>query len=160
MTPEEIIAELAQYEGHISGILSRFRDYNIADPDADIFSQVIIETADLLTDALGSNVYSTNIMRLYNYGVQNYTGRPSQKSVSEILSVIRAAHTQFTRNPELLKKKQAEEHTRRKENVFIIHGRDEAKWRELKDIIKNTFRLNPLLLAEQPDIGKTVIEKF
>ena len=60
---------------------------------ADIFSQVIIETADLLTDALGSNVYSTNIMRLYNYGVQNYTGRPSQKSVSEMpLCYPRGSH--------------------------------------------------------------------
>jgi predicted nucleotide-binding protein len=160
LTPQEIIADLAQYERRISGILSRFRDYKIADPDVDIFSQVIIETADLLTDALGSNSYSTNIMHLYNYGVQNYTGRPSYKSVTEILSVIRAAHTRLTRNPELLERKQAEEHTRRKENVFIIHGRDEAKWRELKDIIKDTFRLNPIILEEQPDIGKTVIEKF
>jgi predicted nucleotide-binding protein len=160
LTPQEIIAELAQYEARISGILSRFRDYQIADPDADIFSQVVIETADLLTDALGSNSYSTNIMNYYNYGVQNPSGRPSQKSVTEILAVIRAAHTRLTRNPEILNKKQAEEHTRQKEKVFIIHGRDEAKWRELKDIIANTFRLTPIILSEQPDIGKTSIEKF
>jgi hypothetical protein len=160
MTSQEIIAELARYEERISGILSRFRDYKIADTDADIFSQLIIETADPLTDALGSNSYSTNIMAYYNYGVRNYTGRPLQKSVTEILAVIRAAHTRLVRNPEFLEEKQAEEHAHRKEYVFIIHGRDEAKWRELKDIIKDTFRLNPIILNEQPDIGKTVIEKF
>jgi len=49
---------------------------------------------------------------------------------------------------------------RQREHVFIIHGRDEAKWRELKDIIANTFRLKPIILIEQPDNGKTVIEKF
>ena len=48
-----------------------------------------------------------------------------------------------------------------RENVFIIHGRDEAKWRELKDIIEDEFGLNPIVLVEQPDVGcKTVIEKF
>jgi len=160
LTAQEIIAELAQYEGRLSGILSRFRDYKIADTDADVFSQLVIETADLLTDALGSNSYSTNIMVYYNYGVRNYTGSPSQKSVTEILAVIRAAHTRLVRNPGFLEEKQAEEHTRRKENVFIIHGRDEAKWRELKDIVKDSFRLNPIILIEQPDFGKTVIEKF
>ena len=76
MTPEEIIAELARYEARISGILSRFRDYKIADPDADIFSQLVIETADLLTDALGANPYATNMMNYYNYGIRNLSGRP------------------------------------------------------------------------------------
>jgi predicted nucleotide-binding protein len=97
-------------------------------------------------------------MQHFNHG--NYLDGPSFSSVQGILAVIRAAHTRLKRNPKLLEKKQAEEHTRQKENIFVIHSRDEAKWRELKDIIKNTFRLNPLILAEQPDIGKTVIEKF
>ena len=61
----------------------------------------------------------------------------------------------------LLAQKQAQESLRHKENVFIIHGRDEAKWRELKDIVKSEFRLNPIVLFEQPDAGcQTVIEKF
>ena len=76
----------------------------------------------------------------------------------ELIAIFRMAHR-------LLKEghhqRKAEENLRRRENVFIIHGRDEAKWRELKDIIKTKFRLNPIVLLEQPDIGaKTVIEKF
>jgi predicted nucleotide-binding protein len=57
--------------------------------------------------------------------------------------------------------RKTEENFGQRENVFIIHGRDEAKWRELKDIIKSKFGLNPVVLLEQPDIGATtVIEKF
>ena len=49
----------------------------------------------------------------------------------------------------------------RQENIFIIHGRDEAKWRELKDLVKSELRLNPIVLLEQADAGcKTVVEKF
>ncbi len=45
-------------------------------------------------------------------------------------------------------------------NVFIIHGHDEAKWRELKTLIKDDFNLQPFILQELPDRGKTIIEKF
>lgn len=47
------------------------------------------------------------------------------------------------------------------QNVFIIHGHDEARWRELKQILHNDFGLNPIVLMEQPDRGATtIIEKF
>lgn len=46
-------------------------------------------------------------------------------------------------------------------NIFIIHGRDEAKWRELKDLVREQLGLNPIVLTEQPDTGaQSVIEKF
>lgn len=46
-------------------------------------------------------------------------------------------------------------------NVFIIHGANEAKWRELEKILKEDFSLNPVVLQEQPDGGcPTIIEKF
>ena len=74
-----------------------------------------------------------------------FIGAPSYHSVENILSVVRAAVTRFTRNPGLLSRRRAEENLRRRENVFIIHGRDEAKWRELKDIlILLSFGLIPL----------------
>lgn len=44
--------------------------------------------------------------------------------------------------------------------IFIIHGHDEAKLRELKDLIKNELELTPIILSEQPDKGLTLIEKF
>lgn len=45
-------------------------------------------------------------------------------------------------------------------NIFIIHGHNEAKWRELEKMIKDDFGLNPIILNEKPDRGKTIIEKF
>ncbi|MBU1183061.1 MAG: nucleotide-binding protein [Acidobacteria bacterium] len=165
MTAEQVVTEIKRYETELTGILSRFRrtrdGIHIGDGDDPIFRQYVREMLDLFNDALGSNSYSHQIAGEFNNGLTNWVGSPSYKSVENILSVVRAAITRFNRSPELLVRKQAEDNLRHRENVFVIHGRDEAKWRELKDILKSEFRLNPIILSEQPDAGcKTLIEKF
>ncbi|NTW99039.1 MAG: nucleotide-binding protein [Geobacteraceae bacterium] len=165
MDTDTIIAELRRYESELAGVLGRFtqtRDgLHIARQDDPLFRQYARELVDLFNDVLGRNSYSAQIVGEFNEGVSNFVGTPSFKSIENILSIVRAALTRFARNPELLKRKKAEESLRHRENVFVIHGRDEAKWRELKDILKTEFRLNPIVLLEQPDAGcKTVIEKF
>lgn len=45
-------------------------------------------------------------------------------------------------------------------NVFIIYGHDEAKRRELSNLLKDRFHLNPIVLQDEPSGGKTIIEKF
>lgn len=165
MNAEQIIAEIKRYESEIAGILSRYSrtsdGIHIGHGDDPIFRQYVCELIDLFNDVLGQNSYSHQIAGDFNDGISNFVGSPSYKSVENILSVVRAALTRFTRSPELLVRRKAEEHLRHRENVFLIHGRDEAKWRELKDILKTEFRLNPIVLLEQPDAGcKTVIEKF
>ena len=165
MDEKQIIEELTRYESELGGILSRFtktrESVHIGDGDDPIYRQYVRELLDLFNDILGPNNYSVQIINEFNEGVSNWVGSPSYKSVENILSVLRAALTRFKRNPGLLVRKKAVESLRHRENVFIIHGRDEAKWRELKDILKSEFRLNPIVLNEQPDAGcKTVIEKF
>jgi predicted nucleotide-binding protein len=162
---EQIIAEIKRYETDLAGILSRFtrnRDgIHIGHGDDPLFRQYVRELVDLFNDILGQNSYSRQIADEFNVGVSSFVGSPSYKSVENILSVVRAALTRFTRSPELLVRKKAEASLRHRENIFVIHGRDEAKWRELKDILKSEFRLNPIVLLEQPEAGcKTVIEKF
>jgi predicted nucleotide-binding protein len=44
--------------------------------------------------------------------------------------------------------------------VFIIHGHDEAKWRELRDLLEDRFSLETVVLKEQPGAGETLIRKF
>ena len=44
-------------------------------------------------------------------------------------------------------------------NVFIVHGHDQTKRFELKDFLTQ-LGLQPLVLAEQDDLGMTLIEKF
>ena len=44
--------------------------------------------------------------------------------------------------------------------VFIIHGHDEAKRRELVDTLKARFGLDPVVMQENPGCSRTFIEKF
>lgn len=44
-------------------------------------------------------------------------------------------------------------------NVFIVHGHDDKLKLELARILRK-LRLNPIILSEQPDKGKTIIEKL
>lgn len=45
--------------------------------------------------------------------------------------------------------------------VFIIHGRNEAKRRELKELLKDEFDLTPIILDEQSNVGSIpLIDKF
>ena len=46
------------------------------------------------------------------------------------------------------------------DKVFIIHGHDEAKWRELKDLLQSEFKLEAVVLKEQAGTGRTLIEKL
>jgi CheY-like chemotaxis protein len=44
---------------------------------------------------------------------------------------------------------------------FIVHGQNEAAKLELKNYLQNTLHLRePIILHEQPNMGRTVIEKF
>lgn len=45
--------------------------------------------------------------------------------------------------------------------VFIVHGHDEVAKLSLKNYLQNTLKLpEPIILHEQPNSGRTIIEKF
>lgn len=44
--------------------------------------------------------------------------------------------------------------------VFISHGHNEVVKHKLKDFIRERLRMEPVILAEQPDLGLTVVEKL
>lgn len=58
------------------------------------------------------------------------------------------------------RKKDLESRIKNSKKVFIIHGHNEAKRRELDALLKSQFGLEPIVLSEQPDQGLTIIEKF
>jgi len=166
LTPDVVIEDLERYESELERILRNFKRalsgiYYIGVGDDPLYRQYVRELVDLYNDALGpNNAYSKQLCFDYpnSFGTDD---APSFKGVKKVLSVVKASLTRLRRSPDLLTRRQAQEVLRRRENVFIIHGRDEAKWRELKDVVKSEFRLNPIVLTEQPDTGcKTVIEKF
>ena len=50
---------------------------------------------------------------------------------------------------------------RRPLKVFIVHGHDDLTKYELKNYIQSTLKLGePIILHEQPSLGRTIIEKF
>lgn len=159
-----IINDLSHYREQLAGFLQRFKKssdgWSINSNDDPVFRQSVVELVDLFNDNLGPNQYSNMIINHFNDGINNFYRSPSYKSVENIIGVIGAAITRLERNPKLLDRRKELVDSKLKQNVFIIHGKDEAKWRELKDIIQNQFRLNAIILQEQADIGKTIIEKF
>jgi predicted nucleotide-binding protein len=46
-----------------------------------------------------------------------------------------------------------------KKNIFIAHGRDHKPMREIKAMLTE-FRLNPIVLHEQPSGSRTIVEKL
>jgi predicted nucleotide-binding protein len=167
MDAQTVDAELARYEAALEEqILSRFtrnRDgIHIARSDDPMFRQYVNELVDLFYEIDGpTNRYSRQIAQEANDGVSNFIGSPSYKSVENILSIVRAARTHLARKSIGKLERDLSRDAPVAENVFIIHGRDEAKWLELKDIIVSEFRLNPVVLQEKPDGGcNTVVEKF
>lgn len=58
------------------------------------------------------------------------------------------------------RKMELEKGIRNSKKIFIIHGHNEAKRRELEGILKNSLGLEPVILSEQPNQGMTIIEKF
>ena len=51
--------------------------------------------------------------------------------------------------------------TPRKPRLFIVHGRDHTTKLEVKNFLQNDLDLpEPLVLHEEPDRGRTIIEKF
>lgn len=81
------------------------------------------------------------------------TYRKSRSLLCNILFRLKAS----TNNKESISHEYSKPNT---SNIFIIHGHDEAKRRELYTILKDDFNLNPIILSEKPNKGSTIIEKF
>lgn len=159
----EIITELRQRRELLQQILVRFRrgrnSVHISAEDDPIYRQTVHEIVDLLDEQFGSNRLSWQIEHEFNEGLANFLTTPSYKSVENIIGLVGAAITKLSRRTRSPLTSETPMTRPDSKNIFIVHGRDEARWRELKEILKE-FGLNPIVLQEQPDLGLTLIEKF
>lgn len=165
MKSEEVISILENYKKEFMGFLDNYVDtysdgLDMRYDDEPIYKQKIIEIKDFLNDILGENKYVKEIDQAYILGMKNFLNSPSHRSVENVISIISAAITRIERNKNIIKQNKEINDETIKENVFIIHGKSEAKWRELKDILEKEFKLTPIILSEKPDTGRTIIEKF
>jgi predicted nucleotide-binding protein len=169
MTPEKLVEELKGYEAKLSGIADRFvrnpGDYHILRSDDGPFREMAMTLYDLLRDTLGKQRYAQEVGAAYDEGLNNFTRSPSLHSVEEIIRVLRVAITRIERNPQIVFRPSTTETISRPppdpKRVFVIHGHDEAKRRELGTLLSGRLGLIPVILSEQPDEGcSTLIEKF
>lgn len=47
-----------------------------------------------------------------------------------------------------------------KRNIFIVHGHDELNTLRLEKLLNDRWKLNPIVLRDEPGKGRTLIEKF
>jgi predicted nucleotide-binding protein len=97
------------------------------------------------TDQEGFRTAKNAASRMYDYLEEQLLGE-RKKEVSHIKPL--------TQNAEAHMSQAASD-----KKVFIVHGHDEAKKWELKNYLV-TLGLEPIILHEQDDLGKTIIEKF
>ena len=156
--------ELRRYEAYLAGVSARFirkpGSYHIAQQDDGPFRQTASELVDLFNDTLPSVRYAREVRTAFNEGIQNIYNSPSLHCVEEITRTVRTAIVRVERNPELVEgsPNQPSRPSRDPKKVFIIHGHDEAKRRELEAMLRTQFQLTPIVLADQSSGGaKTVI---
>jgi predicted nucleotide-binding protein len=166
MTADELLKLLQSYEAELTGIVKRFShkpgSIDIARGDDDRFRQVAGEMIDLFSDTLPRLRYARQLAHELEQGTLYHS--PSLHCVQEFSRIVRQAIIRVERSPDIVDRAALRTTSRTASDpkkVFIIHGHDEAKRRELEAILTAQFGLVPIVLAEQPNAGaNTIIEKF
>lgn len=87
--------------------------------------------------------------------------REIEQQYAILYSYITTKLTEYRRKVILLERKESVgKGIRNSKDVFIIHGHNEAKLLELEKILKDEFKLNPIILKDKPNSGLTIIDKF
>ena len=83
-----------------------------------------------------------------------------EKQYAILRAYITSKLTQYRSYAQAIERKAStEKGIKRSNQVFIIHGHNEAKLRELKELVIS-FHLEPVILSEKASQGMTIIEKF
>jgi predicted nucleotide-binding protein len=166
MTADELLKLLRSYEVELAGVVKRFNrtpgSIDIARGDEDRFRQVAGELIDLFNDTLPRLRYAPQLVHEFEQGTLYHS--PSLHCVQEFTRIVRQAVIRVERTPDIVGRtasRTSSRTARDPKKVFIIHGHDEAKRRELEAMLTAQFGLVPIVLAEQPNAGaNTIIEKF
>jgi predicted nucleotide-binding protein len=130
--------------------------------DDDRFRQVAGELIDLFNDALPRLRYAPQLAHELEQGTLYHS--PSLHCVQEFARIVRQAIIRIDRSPDIVDRAATRTNrstARDPKKVFIIHGHDEAKRRELEAMLAAQLGLVPIVLADQPNAGaNTIIEKF
>ena len=107
---------------------------------------------------------TANAMRKFN--IHDYINYQDEKITRDVITGIgvmlnRFADTYEKKAERIVEKRKTIEFVKPINNkVFIIHGHDEGLLRELREILTNSFKIEPVILKYSDDNGKTIIEKL
>lgn len=166
MTADELLDVLRPYEAELTGVIRRFThkpgSIDIKREDDDRFRQMAGELIDLFNDTLPRLRYAPQLAHELEQGTLYHS--PSLHCVQEFARIVRQAIIRIERSPDIVIRAATQTNRRTESDpkkVFIIHGHDEAKRRELEATLSTQFGLVPIVLADQPNAGaNTIIEKF
>lgn len=123
--------------------------------DSPVRDQWIFDVEDYL-DTLDSKYrqrvfHAIATLKSYSSSMQRELTRVRSVNISLIMGLLRSLYNRdSSENKPLISESQA---------VFIVHGHDNSLIEEVKNCI-NSLGLKPIVLREQPDKGKTIIEKL
>jgi len=105
-----------------------------------------------------ADVLNIKIMESEKPFIPSLFGFPSQKNFADRWQEINRMPNVTSKFIKMLPNKKEEYKTLNK-NVFIVHGKDEKTKLELARMLEK-LGFNAIILSEQPDKGRTIIEKF
>ncbi len=89
----------------------------------------------------------------------DHVGRPADAYLVQLIASLKKGRRKLKPIEVIGNSKQASEEQMQSNQIFIVHGHDEA----MKQSVARTLmklKLDPIILHEQPNAGKTIIEKF
>jgi predicted nucleotide-binding protein len=167
MTGDELLKLLRGYAAELDVMVGRFNrtpnNYHIHADDERRFESLAGELIDLFNDFLPRLRYAPQLTHELQEGTAY--GTPSFNCVSQFNTLVGNAIVRLERAPQIVDRsgRKTDPNTRPVDpkKVFIIHGHDEAKRRELESLLSKEFGLTPIVLSAQPNAGaNTIIEKF
>ena len=102
--------------------------------------------------------------QVWSSGMDTSGYRPA--GVRKAIAILEAAKGELTLRAELEEVVRTEESPAERAvaaelgRVFIVHGHDEAKKHELFRVLHDVTGVKPIILHEQPNGGRTILEKF
>lgn len=105
---------------------------------------------------------AANNLREFNFQDYYFEDQSMNDMVSNCVGLLNRMADSYEKKADRIeeKKKDIEFLKPIDKKIFIVHGHGEGNLRELKEILEKNFKIDPIILRDETDRGKTIIEKI
>jgi hypothetical protein len=126
---------------------------------------VLIVEETISDKVLPEESVSDVVLRLRNVDEHGYLRRTLQIEKARGQAIVRGRHPYTFENTGLVaytaaNQPQTEMTQASGSRVFVIHGHDHSNALRLKELLRDRFHVDPVILSDAPGQGRTIIEKF